>query len=269
MSSLCRLALPNHSVSTGPPTVPRCSATPLGPPLGFLSRRGFGSGVSRDSNPGFDVRPHQASVVDQRVDLGAREVRLIAMVEPDHRRVLARAQALDLLVGEESVLRDLARLANADGDLQAVDDVLGAAQHAAEVRADVEPVLADGIEVEERVEGGHAFDVPGIELQRDRDLAHRLGRQVAQLLLGEVERGHHRRAWLRILRRQRPDLFQQVTGQGAHRSTSPSTVSAVPMIAIMSATMWLSAMRSRACRLTKDAERNFTRRGLWVPSLTM
>src|SRR5487761_627799 len=99
MSSLCRLALPNHSVSTGPPTVPRCSVTLLGPPHGFLPRRGFSGRIGGESNPGLDVRPHEAAVVDQRVDLSAREVGFVAMVEPRHRRVLARAKALDLLVG--------------------------------------------------------------------------------------------------------------------------------------------------------------------------
>src|SRR5439155_18658609 len=47
-----------------------------------------------------------------------------------------------------------------------------------------------------------------------------------------------------------------------HLSTSPRTVSAVPMIAIMSAIMWLSAILSSAWRLTNEADRNFTRRGL-------
>src|SRR4029077_820925 len=101
------------------------------------------------------------------------------------------------------------------------------------------------------------------------DLAHRLRRQVPELLLREVQGRHHRGAGLRVLVGQRLDLFEEGARQGAHRSTSPSTVSAVPMIAIMSATMWLSAMRSSACRLTNEADRNFTRLGLCVPSLTM
>ena len=129
-------------------------------------------------------------------------------------------------------------------------------------------MLADRLEMKQGIEGRDALDVAGVELQRLRDLGHRLRRQVPHLLLGEVERRHHRRAGLWIFRRELANLLQHVRGQRRHRSQSPSTVSAVPMIATMSAIMWLSDICSSAWRLTKDAERNFTRRGLWVPSLT-
>ena len=130
-------------------------------------------------------------------------------------------------------------------------------------------MLADRVEVEQRIKGRDSLDVARVELQRDCDLAHRFGCEVAQLLLREVERGHHRGARLRILRRELLDLVENVSRKSAHRSQSPSTVSAVPMMATMSARKWFSAMRSSACRLTNDADRNFTRRGLCVPSLAM
>src|SRR4029077_17374676 len=80
-SSLWRLALPNHSVSTGPPTVPRFSANLLDPWRGPLARsrpRGIGCGPADL----LDVLAHQAAVVDQRVDLRACQIDFIPVVEP-------------------------------------------------------------------------------------------------------------------------------------------------------------------------------------------
>src|SRR5216683_6456432 len=205
---------------------------------------------------------------NEMVDLRRRQVVVVLVVEPHHGRVLAGAKALDLLVAEDTVGGDLLRRAHSDRRLQVIHHLVRAAQHAAEVRAHVETVLADRLEVKERVEGRHALDVAWVELQRLSDLAHRLGRQVAELFLGQVERRHHRGARLRVFRRQLPYFFQDAWRESRHRSQSPSTASAVPMIATMSATMWLSAIRSSACRLTNEAERNLTRRGLCVPSLT-
>src|SRR6266446_5154936 len=197
---------------------------------------------------------------DKYVDFGLGQVVVVAVVEPHHRRELAGAEALDLLVAEEPVGRYLVRFLHADRLLDVVDDLIGAAQRAAQVRAHVEVVLADRREMKERVERSHPLDVAGIELERRGDLAHRLGRQVAELLLGQIEGGHDRGTWLRKLRGELANLLEDVGRESAHLSTSPSTVSAVPMIAIMSAIMWLSAMRSSACRLTNEAERNFTLR---------
>src|SRR5437879_8625386 len=153
--------------------------------------------------------------------------------------------------------------------LEARHHIVGAAQHAAQVCADVEPVLAGRRQMEQRVEGRHTLHVAGVQLKLVRDLGHRLRGEVPELLLRQVERGHHRGTGLREFGWKVTDLFEDVLRENRHLSTSPRTVSAVPMIAIMSAIMWLSAILSSAWRLTNDAERNFTRRGLCVPSLTM
>src|SRR5919201_1913845 len=205
---------------------------------------------------------------DERVDLLRRQVVVVAVVQPHHRRVLARSEALDLLIAEKPVGGDLVRALDADRALHVRDDLVRAPQRAAEVRADVQAVLADRIEVEQRVEGRDALHVAGIQLQRRRHLAHRVRRQVPELLLGEVERRHHGRAGLWVSRRKLADLLEHVLRESGHLSTSPSTVSALPMMAIRSATMWFIAIRSSGCRLTNEAARNLTRRGLWVPSLT-
>src|SRR5438094_172093 len=210
---------------------------------------------------------------DQGVDRLGRQVVVVAVVEPHHRRELAGAEALDLFEAEEPVRRNLVRAPDSDRLLDVVDDLVRAAQRAAEVCADIEAVLAHGLEVKQGVEGRDTLDVSRVELERRRDLAHGRRRQVAELFLRQVERRHHRRPGLRVLRRQLFDLVEHVCRKraflrGFHRSTSPSTASAVPMMATMSATMWFIAIRSSGWRLTNDAERNLTRRGLCVPSLT-
>src|SRR5437588_7123573 len=106
----------------------------------------------------------RTSLVDQCVDLLQGQVVVVPMVEPQHRRELARTEALDLLQAEQAVGRNLLCGAHVDLLLEVVDDLVGAAQHAAEVGADVEPVLADRLEMEERVESRAALDVSSTEL---------------------------------------------------------------------------------------------------------
>src|ERR1700694_545299 len=245
-------------------------------PLPF---RGEGRGEAqgrRFGRPLFSYEP---------VELLCRQVVVVLVVESHHRGVLACAEALDLLVAEEPIGRDLARLLHPDRLLHVVDDLVRPAQHAAEVRAHIEAMLADRLEMEQRVEGCDTLDVTGVELESLGHLAHRVRCQVAELFLSEVERRHHRQPRLRVFGGKLFDLVEEMRRQnafrrgprrltakprslwGIHRSTSPSTVSAVPMIATMSAIMWFIAIRSSGWRLTNDAARNLTRRGLCVPSL--
>src|SRR6266404_825930 len=63
--------------------------------------------------------------------------------------------------------------------------------------------------------------------------------------------------------------IQRRLGRGLHqRSTSPSTMSIVPIIATTSATRCPRTMRSNACKLMNDGGRIRTRYGCTVPSLT-
>src|ERR1700687_569703 len=63
----------------------------------------------------------------------------------------------------------------------------------------------------------------------------------------------------------RPEEFNEPVHQ---RSTSPNTISRVPIIATTSATMWPRTILSKACKLTNDGGRILTRYGCTVPSLT-
>src|SRR5207302_11046575 len=91
------------------PDDPRSSAiglllsrrTRLLPPLPF---RGEGRGEGRG----------RTTLSNQSIDLLRSQVVVIAMVEPHHRRVLAGAEALNLLVAEKAVGRNLIRRARPD-----------------------------------------------------------------------------------------------------------------------------------------------------------
>src|ERR1700694_5272309 len=97
----------------------------------------------------------------QLVDLERRQVVVEAVAVAHDRRVLAGAKALDRLTAEEAVAGDLAVLAHADPVLEVLEDLVRAGELAAQVVADVEVVLADRLEVEERVEGGDPLDAAG------------------------------------------------------------------------------------------------------------
>src|SRR6266571_7262905 len=85
----------------------------------------------------------RTSFRDELIDLLRRQVVVVPVVEPHHRRVLACTQALDLLEAEQPVRRHLVRPLDADLLLHVVDDLVRAADHAAQVGADVDTVLAD------------------------------------------------------------------------------------------------------------------------------
>ena len=100
--------------------------------------------------------------------------------------------------------------------------------------------------------------------ERVRALAQSLGGQVAVALLRETQRRQGRGAPVRVLRL---DLLDLVV-VGAHRSTSPMTVSSEPTIAIMSAISALLIVVAVAWSATKDGARNLTRHGFGPPSET-
>src|SRR5207247_873297 len=97
-----------------------------------------------------------------------------------------------------------------------------------------------------------------------------LGADPALLLLHDREARHHGR--LLLLGRILGDLACEA-GLGAvgeveaHRSTSPNTMSIVPMIATASAIMWPRLISSSADRCAKPGARIFMRYGLLAPSL--
>src|SRR5260370_20359466 len=107
-----------------------------------------------------------AQLRDEVVDFRRRQVVVVPVLESHHRRELARAEALDLLVAEHAVGRDLARFRHPDRRLQVIDDLVRTPQHAAAVRADVEAGLADRLQAKERIAGRAPFTAARAQLER-------------------------------------------------------------------------------------------------------
>ena len=93
------------------------------------------------------------------------------VVDLDGRRPAAGADALDLFEREEAVGCD-AFVADAELFLEALVDVVSAAQHATDIGADLNVVFAGGLEAQHGVVGGH---VAHVELG-DADALRRLRR---------------------------------------------------------------------------------------------
>ena len=205
---------------------------------------------------------------------------MIDVVDHHHRRAAARREALFLdLQIELAVRRALPRL-DAEPLLDVRQDVVAAAQHARDVRADRDAVPADGLRLEHRVER--------------RDLEHLDRRQLQVLGDGrhELRRQDNRRsrAARRAARRSRPSAAglretSRPSGRSpraraptacrvrrrvlAHRSISPNTMSCVPMTATTSASMWPTTISFSDARCGKPGARTLSRYGLFEPSDTM
>ncbi len=103
--------------------------------------------------------------------------------------------------------------------------------------------------------------------QHARDLGHRLGRDLPQLVLHRPEGGQDRAARVRIAIAGALDLRPRLRLQ-RHRSTSPRTMSMDPMTATTSAISSPRTMCGSALRLLNDGARTLQRYGRLVPSLT-
>ncbi len=194
-----------------------------------------------------------AKGLDQLRRRFGRQVFVKILVDLEHRRVGAGAEAFDLGPGEHAV-GGRRHLRRADQLLADGHHVVGAAQRAGRRGADLEMEFADRGEIEHRVEGRdlqHA-DERHVEAPAD-GLDHRMG-DPAFLLLADPQRRDNRRS-LAARRIFRDLLFDarevfEIELEGgwlklrrgetaqAHRSTSPNTMSSEPRTAETSASMW-------------------------------
>src|SRR5207302_7760393 len=112
VSRRCRSGVPNHRVRMwvgASPDEPRSSAIGL-----LLPRSALGLHLPARQGPrprggteGVGTWSWRTPVCNQPVNLLGRQVVEVLVVEPHHRGVLAGAQALDLLVAEETVRGNL------------------------------------------------------------------------------------------------------------------------------------------------------------------
>jgi hypothetical protein len=190
-------------------------------------------------------------------------VRAVTVVDGDDRRPAAAAKAFDRAQRPLAVRRRFAR-ADAELLLEALEDLLSADERARHVRAHLDHVPPRRRELQHVVERGDGLAECGRRAESVCAFAQRLLRQIAVLLLRKPQRRQCCGAPVRILRL---DLLY-VFVVGAHRSTSPMTVSSEPTIAIMSATSAWRMHVAVASSATNDGARNFTRHGFGPPSDT-
>ncbi len=203
-------------------------------------------------------------LLDREAGLGGVERAVVALVDRGHRRDVAGAEALE--AGDEEVLVALG------GGLEGVEQLVAAAHPAADVGADLDPVAADRVGVQEVVEAGDRLQVGGRHPHHRGGLADPLRSAPAVALLHRPERRDRGRFTVRVARHQLLDPLPQLgravdfvqlrdrlrvalerpaLGQGdvdrqvrvdraaavdgAHRSTPPRIGSSIPRLQIMSA----------------------------------
>ena len=131
-----------------------------------------------------DAHALGTELLHERRDVVGLDGLAVAAVDDDDRRVAAAAGALDRPERDLAVLRRLARR-DAELLLERLDDALRADERAREVRADLDDVPPDRLEVVHVVERGDRLAVRGRQVERVGDLAQRLGREPAVALLRE------------------------------------------------------------------------------------
>src|SRR4051794_21931756 len=262
--------------------------------LGLALERGLATGRHRGAAARLRARRRLLAPLqrlDDRPRLVVVQVLVEIVVDPDHRRVGAGPQALELAQEEAPVV---GRLADPDPErvLAGAHHVVRAAEPARRSRAHPDlrpPRRRDVVHV---VEGRDLVDLDPRRAEIVGDVVQdRPGQPAAVLLLRHVQERQDgaRLPALRVLgddgARQllvlgRESEVLAVVGDEAardlpvrfgryvHRSTSPNTMSSEPMIDGMSASVWPRPMKSMAARWTKLGERILQRYGLLVPSLT-
>src|SRR3954468_10498942 len=242
--------------------IARAFSTPRYPPIAWYSASCV---RSRSSAPASSTLCSSATHVLH--DLGHRlgpYVLAVAVVDRDHRRVAAPAEALDRAERDLPVGR---RLAGADAELrlERLDHLLRPAERAGEIGADVDCVPPDRLEMKHVVEGRDRVAERRRDLERVGALLECLARQPPVLLLREPQRGQRRRS--RALGIARPELLNLVV-ERAHLSVSPITASSEPTTAIRSATRALWRQVAVASSATNEGARKWMRHGFGPPSET-
>src|SRR5438445_1568904 len=201
-----------------------------------------------------------AQLPDDRRDIVRRHRLAVAVVDRDDRRRRATAEAFDRAKRYLAVGRRLAGR-NAELSLERLEHGLRVDKATADIRADLDHVLADGFEVEHVVEARDRHAVRRRQVERVGDLLERLARQPAVALLRDPQRGQYRGARFRVLPGDLANFLD-------HRSVSPITASSEPTIATRSA-MSASCMHvAVASSAANEGARKCTRHGFGPPSET-
>jgi len=177
----------------------------------------------------------------------------------EHGRGGAGAEALHVAERELAVGGGLAE-GDAQLFFQAAGELARAAQHAGNVIAHLDGDVARlAVDVVHVVEAGELADLGRVEAEQRADLGERGGGEPAVFGLRDIERGPQRGAGDGIAGLQGPDFGYGFVGQHSglhvHRSTSPRTMSIVPMLMMRSAMSRPWDMVFSACRLWNEGVR--------------
>src|SRR5439155_1376623 len=180
----------------------------------------------------------------------------------------AAGHALDLLEGELAVGGGRAGL-DAQLLLGVLEQLVGAVEHAGDVRAERHEVTPDRLQEEHVVERRGAVHLRGCEVEQLGHMLDGLGSEPAVLLLGHVQDRHQCGARHGVERDQVPGALDVLSRQTGHYlSTSPIMGSIDEMMATASATKRPCIMCGIVWRFTNDGARMCTRYGRAEPSDT-
>src|SRR6185312_2062983 len=133
--------------------------------------------------------------IEHLIDLLGRQMLVVDMIDHHHGRTGAGGQALFLTLEENASVGGALARTDAEFLLHVGGDVLAAAQHAGNVRADTDVVAAAQVRLEHRVEAGDLVHLYRRQRQVGGNRIHqRHGEKAAIVLLRGAQRRDHRRA---------------------------------------------------------------------------
>src|ERR1700730_15087091 len=213
--------------------------------------------------------PAGVQVLDDAIELNRGKVFVKVVVHLHSRSTGAGADAFHFFERKHAVAGRFL-MANFQALLRALEKSVAALKHARHIGANLHVVLAHGLAVQHRVVLQSLFNLHVVEPQPAPDLLDHLVAHAAVFILRVHHHGDQRAALGRIAVLEQFELRRKLGREfHAYLSTSPRTISIVPMQAMTSALSCPSISFGSACRLIYDGERKWARRGLGGPSLAI
>src|SRR5690242_12846859 len=209
----------------------------------------------------------RVEILDDAVKFEGRQILVEVVIHLHGRSAGASADAFDFLQREDAVLRGFL-VAYLETLLGALQDFVATLEHARDVGADLHVMLAHGLAVQHRIVGQRFFDLHVVQVEAPGDFNDHFVADVAEFVLRVHQHGNQGAALDRIPGLQLLEFRRKFGGKfHGYLSTSPSTMSIVPMQAITSAINCPSMSLGSACKLINEGARKCTRSGFGEPSL--
>src|SRR5438105_4779837 len=204
---------------------------------------------------------------DDAVELQRRHVFVEVVIHLHGRSAGARADALDFFERKHAVLGGLF-VVDLQPLLRALEHLVAALEHARHIGADLYVMPAHRLAPQHRVVRQCFLDLHVVQVQPPCDFRDHFVADVAKFILRVHQHGDQRAALKRIAGLQLFKFHCKLGGKfHGYLSTSPSTMSIVPMHATTSAINRPSISFGSACKLMNDGARKCTRSGFGEPSL--